>query len=113
MHRARGSSSRGTQSPCHSAPVALHPFLGNQGGWNCTASYRDICSSDRGTDRLLLTHPLVIFTARALRGEQKKPWTLETGLCMATKNMAADKKQNCNKRNQGQHLEMTSSPQRR
>lgn len=46
--RAKGSSSRGIPSPCHPAPAALHPLLGNEGGWSCTASSRGICSSDRG-----------------------------------------------------------------
>lgn len=46
--RARGSSSRGTPAPCHSAPVALRPLLGNRGGWSCTASSRGICFSVTG-----------------------------------------------------------------
>lgn len=44
---AEGSSSRGTPSPGHSAPLAHHRLLASQGGWSCTASSRDICSSDR------------------------------------------------------------------
>lgn len=46
--RAKRSSSRGIPPPCHPAPVGLHPLLGNEGGWSCTASSRGICSSDRG-----------------------------------------------------------------
>lgn len=47
--RAGGSSSRGTPPPCHSA--ALHPLLGDKGGWNCSTSSRNTCSSDRGMCR--------------------------------------------------------------
>lgn len=48
MFSGNSTCTRGTPSLCHSAPVALRPLLGNQGGWSCTASSRGVRSSDRG-----------------------------------------------------------------
>lgn len=49
--RAGGSSSRGTPPPCHCAPAALHPLLGDKRGWSCSTSSKNICSPDRGMCR--------------------------------------------------------------
>lgn len=89
--RAGGSSSRGTPPPCHSA--ALHPLLGDKGGWNCSTSSRNTCSLiEACAGRVLL--PPWPCTAQALQDEQKESWTPEMGLCMATKPRRMDKNQN-------------------